>query len=318
MAGRGIGAELADEGASRLGAVDLGKELKDTLNRVKQVADAAAVGQLVRSIAGEAEAPTKDEVDAAGKTISIAKDLTAMQSDKEKAARDEAEYWRQRALQAEEEAKLRKTESRQEELGAMQTMASVFASMLNESRQNQSEMTRLVLELLDKQRQTGVADPVTQHLAELGLEVLRGQSQRRPVEELKDAIETLRAVGIPVGQSAMPGNVTSLDAYRMVKQMELESRRLDLEAQRMRDEVEARRRQADAIVEAAKGFAAGAARAAGQAPPPQAPPRPKLVPIQCQACSTVTGVPEGTADYECPACKQRVYIQPPETGGGNG
>lgn len=304
--------------------VDIGRELKDTLGRVKQVADAAAVGTLMRTIAGETDGPSRDEVDVAGKTIGIAKDITAMQTEREEAARKEAEYWRLRAQEAEEAAKAKRSESKQEELGAMGAMATIFSSMLKESRENQGEMTRLVLELLKEQRQGGTADPVTQNLAQLGLQVLQGQSQRRPVDDLKEAVDTLKAVGVPVGQQAA-GNVVDLDRYRFMHQMNMDMERFALEKAKVLGEIEAGNTRSKQLTDVLQSI--GAAVASRQNGTPQNAPEgtqgTALQRWRCQntlgdgdeKCGYVTMLSERPPDdqYQCPKCKKTVQL--PRTNG---
>lgn len=312
MAGRGIGTELLEDGGgTALGSVDLGKELKDTLGRVKNVADAAAVGQLVRSIAGDNEGPNKDEADVAGKTINIAKDLTAMQTDKEKAARDEAEYWRLRAQEAEEQAKAKKSESRQEEIGAMGAMAQVFGTMLQEARANQTEMTKLVMGLLERQQQPQ-QDPLREGMVNAFLQM--AMTRTDPGEEVAKWVKMAEAFGYR-RPDAVGANVVNLDLARASHAMRMEERRLLLEEQRLNREMDrleekdkadaaAKEKNAAFLADIGKGFAAAAGgRVGGQSPQGQQQPTPeRLVRYRCQKCGGVSGVPEGQPPKFCSLC----------------
>lgn len=324
MAGPGIGAMVLGSGSDS--TLDVGRELKETLGRVKQVADAATIGTLIRSVAGtDEQGPSKDEADVAGKTIGIAKDLTTMQTEREKSAREEADYWRKRAAEAEEASKARKSESRQEELGAMGAMAQMFMAMMAESRQNQTEMTKLLLDTVKDKRQEP-ADPVKDGLAQLGMQFLQGRAQADPVDQLKGAIATLKAVGIPVGHDAQTGSAVDLAAYRTKKELDLMEKRFDIEAQRTARELDredkkadaeskARLQQAKALEEGFSAFAAAVGKrgtksdGGGQAPPQQA----ALKRYACSECSTVTATAR-TDKFMCsnPDCGQVVYITPPE------
>lgn len=324
MAGPGIGAMVL--GSSSDGqSLDVGKELRETLGKVKQVADAATVGTLIRSVVGtDEQGPSKDEADAAGKTIGIAKDLTAMQTEKEKSAREEAEYWRQRAIEAEEVAKSKKAESRQEELGAMGAMANMFMAMMAESRQNQTEMTKLLLETVRDKREEP-ADPVKDGLAQLGMQFLQGRAQADPVDQLKGAIETLKAVGIPVGHDAQSAGAIDLGAYRVKKELDLMEKRLDIEAQRAARELDREDKKADAEAHAKlqqakaleEGFSAFAAAVGkrgdkGEASAQTSPQQASLKRYACSECGTVTATGR-TDKFMCsnPECGQVVYIAPP-------
>jgi len=325
MPGPGLMSTVLGSTDNPISGVDLGREIKDTMNRVKQAADAATVGTLIRSVVAP-DTPSKDEVDAAGKTIEIAKDITALQTEKEKLALQEAEYWRQRAKEAEEEAARRKGATREEEVGMMGAMAKIFGELLNQHTQTSNQLTNMVIELLKEQRQPQ-RDELRDSLVQMALQ-MAFQNRPDPDQEAMKRLETMRQLAEAMGYRREPaGNVINLDYVRLAHQMHMDEERVRLERERMLRQFEAdqelkaqereqKKQYAEFLSSTGRALLAAASKSGGSANAPPAP-QARLIRVQCGKCQTQIAVPEGTTDYECPGCHERVYIQAPgETGNG--
>lgn len=319
MAGAGIGAMVTEGQHAGNGAVnvDIGKELKDTFSRVKNVADAAAVGTLMRSIAGDTQAPTKDEASVANTTISIAKDLTEMQTGKEKSAREDAEYWRQRAEDAEGKAKENRLGERQQNMDAMAAMGSMMQGM-----------STMVVGLVEKMA-AGVQQPKDDLRDSLLGYALQNMMAPRedPDEVAARRLKAMREMAEAMGyrRDTGSGNVTSLEHYRAVKEFELQSRRLELEATQVDRKLAVEESRAKSmtdvlgkVIPAIAGRAAGRTAGSGgngnggSAGNTPAPSQPRRTLYQCGGdggCGTVTGVEDGKASFFCSGCGKNIAVQ---------
>lgn len=301
------------------------KKLGEIADAAKLKATAQAVGALIR----DDDTPSKNDVDVADKTLLMAARMADMESDKVKAAREEAEALRHRVAELEERTREGKREERREQLDTFGVLTQVMGQnqqmmmqMLADRAERETALLEKIADLSSRRD-----DPQTDFLRQIGQQAVLGRLNSDPDEELERHLKVAERLGYKRPQDADPSGVINLDAVRAKHAMTIEERRLALEEAKLTremdrldkvalGEVQAKTKQADALAQglAAFGKAVGGRAAPGQ--PQEAPPPPRRpVPYECSNCHTVTAT-EREDRFACsnPDCGQIVYITAPPEG----
>jgi DNA-directed RNA polymerase subunit RPC12/RpoP len=325
MPGGGI-AEILRGAEGGTSGVNVGA-IERKLNEIADAHKLKATAQAVAALGHDDDGPGRESVDAVTKVVQTAQTLAEMQSEREKMAREEADALRQRLDELEARLRDGRREERREQTDALTAMATMLTGVLAESRQNQSEMTKLVLELLARHQQPP-SDPLRDELAQTALRM--AFSRQDPDEEVAKRLRLAQQVAEAMGFSRGQGNITNLDQYRLVKEMELAAKRLELEQQKMDRQLGVEEKKAEHISQGLARVAEAFAQRAptGQAPSGQGLAGTRVQRYRCQDCGTLAMFDKPVADYECPGCKARVFVggagappvapgaaSPPETAG---
>lgn len=312
MPGGGV-AEILRGGAEGDGKSDTGV-VHDALRRLVKAKEMESEARAAAHLLGQEESgPPKESVQGLSGLVSAAREMAGLDTDRRTAALEESEYWRRRAIEAEERGKANRGEERQQNMDAMAAMGQMMMGM--------STMVVGLVEKMANGVQKPEPDPLQQRIMDIGLMAL--SSRPDPDEELEKHIKVAERLGYRRPADSDP-SVINLDAVRAKHQMTLEERRIALEERRLDremarldkvalGEVQAKTKQADALAQglAAFGKAVGG-RAAGGQPQQQAPeppPQPRRIDYQCSACNQLTTT-DRTDKFMCsnPDCAQVVYI----------
>jgi ribosomal protein L37E len=193
-------------------------------------------------------------------------------------------------------------------MGAFQAMATMLTGVLAESRSNQTEMTKMLMETLARQQQPP-SDPLRDQIMSIGLTAMT--SRPDPDEELERHLKVAERLGYKRPDPS--GNVVDLSLVRARHEMTIAERRLELEQRRMDAELAREDRTADrelkvaeerarALTEGIKAFGV-AVGSRGKPDGQQATPTPaRLVRYRCNRCGVESGVPDGVPPKFCAAC----------------
>jgi len=304
-------------GAPNVAAIE--RKLSEIADAAKLKATAQAVGALIR----DDEGPSRDTVDTTAKTIGMAKDLAEMESERVRQAREEAEALRQRVQELEERVRESRREERRDQMDAFSAMASMLTTVLAEARQNQAELTKMVLEVLQQQRQPQ-SDPIKDTLVNTALQMAFQRSD--PDEEARRRIQWAREMAEALGYRRDTGNVVNIDAARAAHEMKLAERRLELEEKKLERELAVEEARAKSMAEAVSTVGqALAGRLPAQGGGKGGLAGTRVHRYRClgtledgSTCNAVAMFDRPVTDYECPSCHQRVIVggpQPIEEGG---
>jgi len=296
----------------------IGKKLTEIADAAKLKATAQAVGALIR----EDDTPTRDTVDTTAKTIGIAKDLAEMESERVRQAREEAEALRQRVQELEERVKETRREERRDQMDAFTAMATMLTTVLAEARQNQAELTKMVLEVL-KQQQQPQHDPLRENLVNTALQMAFQRTD--PDEEARRRLQWARELAETMGYRRDTANIVNLDAARAAHEMKLAEKRLELEEKKLERQLAVEEQRVKSMSEAVStvgqalagklplpGAGAGKGGLAGT----------QVHRYRClgvledgSTCNTVAMFDRPVEEYECPSCHQRVMVGGPKPAG---